>query len=318
MTPQFTVLHRAAWRGSGCVVLSIVRDEMEVLPAFLQYYRHLDVAGFLFFDDHSTDGTAEFLCEQPDCGVLRASMRFGDDWNGRRFGPQAKNLLPQKFLANRWVLTADADEFLVLPAPFATLPPLTESLQRHQLAAMRAVMLDFYPESLQSICPHGAPEGPFGFARYFDVYREFDWPEGAPQPRHYSIADGVRPRMFLELMKRHPEWRAEFADYRFASVNKVPLVHWIPGVQMRNAHHGNVRVSAQIQGVMAHFKLYPGLWPKVEAALVSGAYWRQSIEYRFLARAKEALNDWPLIGPTSRTYTGPQSLAEAGWLYSRL
>ncbi len=318
MNPQFTVLRRAAWRDSGCIVLSIVHNEMEFLPAFLRHYRHLDVAGFLFLDDHSTDGTTDFLCEQADCAVIRASMRYGDEWNGRRFGPQAKNLLPQKFLANRWVPTADADELLLLPAPFATMPQLTQTLQSHQLLAMRAVMLDFYPESLQCIARQGVSENPFEVARYFDVFHEFDWPDGAPRPRAYSVVDAVRPRMFVELMTRHPEWRDEFADYRFAIVNKVPLVHWVPGVQMQNSHSGNVGVSAQIQGVMAHFKLYPGLWQKVAAAVGSGAYWRNSIEYRFLARARDTLSDWPLVGPTSRRYVGPQSLEEAGWLYSRL
>jgi len=71
MNPQFTVLRRAAWRDSGCIVLSIVHNEMEFLPAFLRHYRHLDVAGFLFLDDHSTDGTTDFfvragrLCRDP-------------------------------------------------------------------------------------------------------------------------------------------------------------------------------------------------------------------------------------------------------------
>lgn len=318
INPQLTWLRHPAWRGTGCIVFSIVHNEMEFMPAFLSHYRALDVAGFLFLDDHSTDGTAEFLSEQPDCAVLRTSMRYGDDWNGQRFGPKAKNLIPQKFLANRWVLTADADEFLLLPPPFATLPQWIDVLGQHQLKAMRVVMLDFYPQSLGCVDREKAGKSPFEFSTYFDVFSQFEWLDGEPRPRICSFTDGVRGRMFVELLRRRPELTAEFAEYRFASLNKVPLVHWTDGVRMRNAHHGNVRVPAKVQGVMAHFKLYPGLREKVVAAVSSGAYWRSSIEYRFLARAMEELIDWPLVGPTSRTYADPTSLEEAGWLYSRL
>ncbi len=315
---EFELLHPLVSGRAGCVLFSIVHNEMKFLPSFLTHYRNLDVAGFLFLDDHSTDGTIEFLRQQPDCGVLRASTRYGDDWNGQRFGPQAKNLIPQKFLANRWVLTADADEFLLLPSVYPTLPHLIDSLERHNLLTMRAVMLDFYPEFLGSIDQESTPENPFEFSIYFDAFRQFEWPENAPRPRISSMTDGVRPRMFIELMQRHSTWKAEFSEYFFASMHKVPLVYWGEGVQMWNSHRGNMYVSAKIQGVLAHFKLYPGLREKISDAVASSAYWRGSIEYRFLERAMEELRDWPLLGPTSRTYENATSLEKAGWLYDCL
>src|SRR6056297_1651671 len=71
-----------------------LRNERIRLPWFLDYYRRLGVAHFLFVDNGSTDGGAEYLAEQDDVSVwtTQASYkrsRFGMDWlNGllHRFG----------------------------------------------------------------------------------------------------------------------------------------------------------------------------------------------------------------------------------------
>ena len=53
-----------------------------------------------------------------------------------------------KPLAGKWVLIVDADEFLVLPPGIARVGELTARMDRHGVRAARALMLDFFPQSL--------------------------------------------------------------------------------------------------------------------------------------------------------------------------
>src|SRR6185295_6832777 len=48
------------------VVCSAVRNEADRLPFFLQHYRRLGAARFLFVDNDSSDGTAALLLREPD------------------------------------------------------------------------------------------------------------------------------------------------------------------------------------------------------------------------------------------------------------
>jgi len=77
----------------------------------LQYYRALKVSHFLFVDNGSDDGTAEFLQSQPDVSLWRTDesyrlSRFGMDWLG---------WLQMRFGHGHWCLTVDADELLIYP-----------------------------------------------------------------------------------------------------------------------------------------------------------------------------------------------------------
>lgn len=109
-------------------VSTIARNEAYFLPHLLRHYRGLGVREFWFLDDPSTDGTREYLLAQPDCAVVSANLRYGDSVGDVRFGVVVKTLLPRELLRGRWVLGVEADEFLVLPRPFATLDGLAGAL----------------------------------------------------------------------------------------------------------------------------------------------------------------------------------------------
>ena len=81
------------------------------LPHFLDYYRRLGVDHFLFVDNGSDDGTAEYLAAQPDVSLWATNhsyrlARFGVDWLG---------WLQWRYGHGHWCLTVDADELLVYP-----------------------------------------------------------------------------------------------------------------------------------------------------------------------------------------------------------
>lgn len=299
-------------------MFSVVRNEMYFLPHYLRHYRALGVREFWFLDDHSSDGTRELLMADPDCGVLQSDFKFGDMYQGKRFGIQARTLIPRKLLTNRWVLIADADEFLLLPSPFKTIDELAMALDADHAQAARAIMLDFFPSTLSELEQSSTDASPFSICPNFDPFERLTWPDQAPNPTEISLEDGVRPRLLAKLLESSDEMKALMPSYRFANANKIPLIRWTEQTQLLTAHHANVETSNKVQLVFAHFKFYPALRERIEDALRTSAYWNDSIEYRFLDMAYRALDTWPLAGTRTRRFSSTADMEATGLLFARL
>ena len=56
-------------REDDILMFCTLRNEKVRLPYFLEYYREMGVNHFLFVDNDSTDGTMDYLAEQPDVSV---------------------------------------------------------------------------------------------------------------------------------------------------------------------------------------------------------------------------------------------------------
>ena len=303
---------------SKVTLFAIVRDEMYFLPHFLRHYRALGIGQFWFLDDRSVDGTTDYLMSQPDCGVIHANRTFGEIVNGRPFGTTVKNIVPRQMLMDRWVLTADADEFIVLPPGYDTITQVAQALEDNGLKVARALMMDFFPDTLRSLQGASRDLDPFTLCPNFDPWKVLEWPDGAANVTSISLKDGVRPRILMRLMELGADLGEGMADYRFANVNKSPLVHWHGDVMAPTAHRVSIDPSDRIQLVLAHFKFYPGHEARNRVAVEEGAHWKNAVEYRILHAAEKHLLDWPLKGPRSLRFTSPQDVAQTGLLYSRL
>jgi glycosyltransferase involved in cell wall biosynthesis len=189
---------------------STVRNEMVRLPYFLEHHRKLGVNHFLFVDNGSNDGTAEYLAGQPDVSLWSTKhsyrlSRFGLDW---------LTWVQIKHASGHWCLTLDADELLIYPH-FETrpLPALIEWLERTGRRSFGALMLDIYPK------------GPLQSQTYEpgdDPTEQLCWFDGGNygmrkqhRLQNLWIQGGVRARKF-------------FADdpRRAPTMGKVPLVKW--------------------------------------------------------------------------------------------
>jgi hypothetical protein len=132
----------------------MVRDEDYLLPFFFDHYRALGIEGFLIYDDRSAAPTLEFLNAQPNCVIVRSRHRFGDRFGAnpegtpRRLGQVLKMSLPEALFAGRWVLTVDADEFLILPPGVAGLAQLIDRLEAARQPYLTAPMVELYGNTL--------------------------------------------------------------------------------------------------------------------------------------------------------------------------
>ncbi len=189
---------------------STVRNEIARLPFFLEHHRKLGVRHFLFVDNGSDDGTAEYLAQQPDVSLWASThsyklSRFGVDW---------LTWLQLKHAHGHWCLTLDADEILIYPYhDTRPLPALVDWLERQGRQSFGALMLDMYPKGQLSAQEYREGDDPFDILCWFDggnymIRRK-------PDLQNLWIQGGVRARRFFAAEPK-----------RAPTMGKVPLVKW--------------------------------------------------------------------------------------------
>lgn len=147
-------------------VLAVLRDEIKRLPAFLDHYRRLGATHFLFVDNGSSDGTADFLTKQPDVMLFRAT----EGMEQSLFGIRWLNDLIDRFAPAHWCVSADLDEHLVYRDSDRgrDLRSLIADMTNDGHEMLRAFMLDMYPERAIDMTGPDTPEDLTDKHRYFD------------------------------------------------------------------------------------------------------------------------------------------------------
>ena len=311
-----TFVKTASVRPRGVVVFSVMRDEDYFLPFFFDHYRKLGVDGFLIYDDRSGERTLEFLSAQPDCSIVRSDHAFGDSFApagalfDRRLPHVLKESVPESLLRDRWVLTVDADEFLVLPSEFQDLPQLIAALERREQPYLTAPMVDFYGETLAA---RNYPRNlsPFEANPYFDCGPYYFW-LGEQTPTVF--AGGVRHKLLRRLYQRRPDLVAQIYNRSGRAAQylwKSPLLKHGAGVTRVGDHSLSVCPAPGLEGALAHFKFYPDLDAKIAMALHERQYVSGSVQYAILQAAIDVMGDESLVTWETCRYDGPASLERA-------
>ena len=200
----------AAIRPSAILAFSTVRNEAIRLPFFLDHHRKLGVDHFLIVDNDSTDGTREYLAEQPDVSLWRTPhsyrlSRFGVDW---------LTWLQMRHGHGHWCLTVDADEILIYPfhntRPLAA---LTGWLDQQGEVSFGALMLDMYPKGRLSAQTYTAGDDPCQILQWFDAGNYLI--QRHEVLKNLWIQGGPRARLFFDK-----------SPVRAPTMGKVPLIKW--------------------------------------------------------------------------------------------
>ena len=266
------------------LLFSTQRNEKIRLPYFLDYYREQGVNHFLIVDNDSTDGSADYLADQPDVSVwqTRASYkksRFGVDW---------LNWLMIKHAHGHWCLTVDPDEFLIYPfCDTRPLRALTDWLDASSIKSFSAMLLDMYPKGRLDAHPYQQGQNPIEIAGWFDS-------------GNYTMS---RNRLFGNLwIQGGPRARVFFADQpeNAPALNKVPLVKWDKRYAYVSSTHmllprGLNQVydewgGEKASGVLLHAKFLDTFTSKAAEELSRGQHYSASVEYKAYA---ESLKDDP-------------------------
>lgn len=280
------------------IVITVVRDEVSLMPDFMRHYRKAGIRRFAIVDNNSCDGTFEFLCRQPDVDLYSAKASF----TTVRKQAWLSMILDLYNINEQWFLHADADEHIVFDGLSAgqTFTDLTAAMERKNVRRVRGCLIDMYSANSIDGREFDRREWLSEVYPFFDAfgYREYNLPqlvarEGGPRQRLFGNQSGnFRPQL-----------------------TKYPLFRHLPGDVFVNPHFSwpyqeNFR-SACLLGIL-HFKFLPNFTSKVKRALTEGNYWGNSIEYRYYNAVLEQKKQVSPVGESTELYTGPDSLMRCG------
>jgi hypothetical protein len=271
-------------REEDILLFSTLRNEKIRLPYFLNYYRDQGVNHFLIVDNDSTDGSAEYLADQPDVSVWRTSASY----KRSRFGVDWLNWLQLKYAHGHWALTVDPDEFLVYPfCDTRPLRALTDWLDASNIKSFSAMLLDMYPKGRLDEQPYQSGQDPIEIASWFDS-------------GNYNLS---RNKRFGNLwIQGGPRARVFFADApeKAPALNKIPLVKWDRKYTYVSSTHMLLPRGLNLvydewggeiaSGVLLHAKFIDTFTVKAQEELSRGQHYSASVEYKAYA---ESLKDDP-------------------------
>ena len=324
----------------GRVVFSMMKDESFFVEAFFEHYRNLNADAFLVFDDGSTDGTLEFLLDQPDTTVLSSSFGYGEiykrrgalPWRGdtMRAGIRLKGLIPTVFLFEQWCIYADADEFLILPDCMEELRECTRLLDRGGVRVVLASLVEFYPEKFRDLRKGVTKVTSFGelirISQYFDAVPLLRIDSSGSIERLNRSASG---RLFakygipfgskLEVHSKS-ELRASGGKAKLAigsATHKLPLIKAGGKVRLLGSHRASVNPSSEITLALAHFKFTPDVLRRTETAIATKAWSQGSAKYSNYKHLFDLMerSDGSFLCGESRRYEEPRQMEECGNLW---
>jgi hypothetical protein len=272
-------LHAAS--KADVAVVACFRNEMFLLPRFLEHYRALGVTSFLIADNGSEDGTLEFLAEQPDVALFSVDS----DYNQSHYGVVWQQALMAAYRPDRWALVADADELLVWTAQATgNLPDLLRDKDFEGHDAARVFMLDMYPGGALSDTDFKiAP--PFVAAPFTDRDPFLTTSLGrGPFSNARTWTSATRHRLL-------PGSRAEL----FVA-QKIALLRYRPWMRLSDGLHyvAETRLSPRAL-LFGHFKYNAAFREKAVTEVSRGQHFNNSEEYRkyldLIAEGRETLFD---------------------------
>ena len=289
---------------NAILAFSTVRNEIVRLPYFLEHYRKLGVDHFLFVDNGSDDGTADYLSNQPDVSLWTTAdsyrlSRFGMDWLG---------WLQWQFGHGHWCLTVDADELLIYPTyETRDLQALTTWLDDQKIPSFGAMMLDLYPEGPLENAVYEPGQNPTQTLSWFDPanYRN-------QVHKYYGnvwMQGGVRERVFFS---KEPA--------RAPTLNKTPLVRWSRRYAYVSSTHQtlptrlhdvfDLKHDNKVSGALLHTKFLPIIAAKSQEEITRQQHFQNSALY---TGYHQNLTENPTLWyEGSRRYEGADQLVALG------
>jgi hypothetical protein len=260
-------------------VVSVLRNEMTMLPHFLDHYRSMGVKTFIIVDNLSDDGSREYILDQPDVVLYSADT----DYNKSHYGVIWQQAVLSNHCLNKWALIADIDEFLVFPdMENQNLATYLQRVDEDGYDCVRTDMVDMYPCGDLKMADF--KEGkPFELAPYFDrdPIRRYNFSSGI-YSNHTSSVSNLRHRLDVKA-----------APYNYTS-QKYALVKYKPWMKFSEGLHDSDGVKVADKPVFfAHFKYNSGFKEKSLIEIERGQHYNNAIEYRqYLSLLAETEGDF--------------------------
>jgi hypothetical protein len=324
-------------------VICPVRDEMGLLPHFLDHHRRLGIRQFILIDNASSDGTTEYALSQPDCIVYYTDESYYESAYARKW---INRILVDNDYAG-WLIYLDADEHLVYRgAENCPIQGFLHRLEGEGADCAFAVMLDMYPDAdfaSVKIEPH---DNLHAKLPWFDGdYVMRPWPRRPWDPKpdgfRLQVLGGPRCRLLSDLERERRRGGLQYTIDKQVDrfVDNVPLplmrslariwprempeqekkpVNFVrPGFAYANSHaSSNCREAGELVALL-HFKFCHELQQRLACAAAEGNHHRRGLAHHQLDFALQRWGRRSLKYAGSRRYGSPSDLEALGLIGPR-
>lgn len=222
------------------IVVLCVKNDRRRIEMLVEHYRKYGVSQFAFLDNGSTDGTLEWMMQQPDIDVFRTLKKYTsftkEAWISR---------IVSYYGFDRWFIVTDSDELAVYQSmdehPFAELIKLME---RNGIKRCKGLTLDMYAEGTIFSEDH----------ENMPIREKYCWTD----TDSYFDEDKNLGTATIKILSGGPRYRKMNVK---TSLSKYPLVYWEKGTVSENAHFQfpyEPAVSAPCYFGILHFKFLDG------------------------------------------------------------
>ncbi len=220
LIPEFATVKIHAVRitdsfiSSKPTVVLCVKNDKRRIRMLVEHYRKLGICQFAFLDNGSTDGTLEWLLEQPDIDIYSTSNRYSS------FRKEAWiNRIVSYYGFERWFLLTDSDELVVYIGmeshPFNSVLKYAE---KHNISRIKGLTLDMYA--------NGAI---FSGGNDADIQSKYCWSDSDSFLEEERVIGNSK----LSFFTGGPRYRAMNVK---TSLSKYPLIYFTKGMISENAH----------------------------------------------------------------------------------
>jgi len=267
------------------ILICAVKDDLERVKLQVEHHRKIGVKHFAYIDNASTDGTFEWLKEQPD-----VSLFFTDEI----FNASVKNSWQRQvtdFLGyDRWYLVLDSDELFVYPGiETKHLDVYINFLERKKIRSVLSLLTDMYSSGKLF-------EKNTDINEIRNVYCYFDTDTYNVIKKFHNccITGGSRTRLF-----------STNEEVFSCALQKYALVRMSESMFMSTHEVCPYKYNFETEGVIAfllHYKFLPGDDDTYKKHAESKLYFKDGLEYKRYMTVFEQNQD------ASFYYNGSQKL----------
>ena len=176
---------------NSVTLLSVLRDELLLLPYFIDYYKQLGVDNFIFIDNNSNDGSLQYLFQRRDVNITLYHTTHS--YKEALYGTKWINMLLDKYCKDKWCIVVDIDELLY--SRENNIHHLIDKMEKQNCNLSYQLLLDMYPKST-NINDYQTGTNFIQHSNYYDKYSpEYNIPEYPPN-NTFLIKGGIRKRLF--------------------------------------------------------------------------------------------------------------------------
>ena len=281
-------------QANSTVAIAVVRNEMSILEHWLEYYRSIGIRCFIIVDNCSGDGTREFLLSQSDVVLYSSDTQYKHS----HYGVAWQQALLGNLCIGKWVVMADADEFLVYEdSEVRPLTNLTKRMDEEGANGALVCMVDMYPYDDLADADF-SQKSPFEAAPYFDksALTELKF-GGGMYSNSRNFVNGFRHRIA-------PSRINAYVSQKYAVFKYSPWLRFSEGLH----YAAGMKLYSQPL-FFSHFKYHSGFKDKILTEIKRKQHFNGAEEYkRYATILKESkggfgTEQFSLKYENSRSYT---------------